>query len=89
MANRGGKREEAGRKSKADELKLIEKLKPYEDKALQLLFKKIDEDDMYALKMYMEYMYGKPKQQQEIDLDARVEGDFNFKDAIRAIRGRD
>ena len=59
----GGKREGSGRKSKSDELKLIEKLTPYHDKAIALLFKKIDEEDMNALKMFMEYAHGKPKQQ--------------------------
>ena len=85
--NKGTKGNKGGRKSKAEELKLIEKLTPYEGKALALLFKKIDENDMAALKMFMEYMYGKPKQQQEIDLDARLEGDIEFKELIKAISG--
>lgn len=60
--NNGGNKN-AGRKPKAEELKLIEKLTPYHDKAIKLLFKKIDEEDMNALKMYFEYVHGKPKQQ--------------------------
>lgn len=84
--NNGGHKN-AGRKSKAEELKLIEKLTPYEGNALKLLFKKIDEEDMQALKMFMEYLYGKPKQQQEVDLNASVEGGINFKELINSIRG--
>lgn len=84
--NNGGHKN-AGRKSKAEELKLIEKLTPYEDKALSLLFKKIDEEDMTALKMFMEYMYGKPKQQQEVDLNASVDSGISFNELVRSIRG--
>ena len=61
--NKGTKGNRGGRKGKAEELKLVEKLTPYEDKAIKLLFKKIDAEDMFALKMYFEYLYGKPKQQ--------------------------
>lgn len=71
METRGGKREGSGRKAKAEELKLIEKLTPYESKAIELLFKKIDEEDMYALKMFFEYMYGKPKQQLDHTTDGK------------------
>lgn len=86
MSNRGGKRENSGRKSKAQELKLIEKLTPYEDKALKLLFKKIDEEDMNALKMFMEYMYGKPKQQQQVEIDGKLEGGINLSEMIKFVR---
>jgi len=66
--NNKGVKGKAGRKSKAEELKLIEKLTPYEETAIQLLFEKLDEKDMVALKMYFEYMYGKPKQQVESEI---------------------
>lgn len=69
-ANNGGHKT-AGRKSKAEELKLIEKLTPYEDKAIALLFEKLDEKDMNALKMFFEYLYGKPKQQIQQELKHR------------------
>lgn len=68
--NNGGHKT-AGRKSKAEELKLIEKLTPYEDVAINLLFKKIDEEDINALKMYFEYLYGKPKQQLQQEIQHR------------------
>jgi hypothetical protein len=69
----------AGRKPKAEELKLIEKLTPYEGKALELLFKKIDEGDMYALKMFMEYLHGKPKQMVENWNNHNFDGGIDLK----------
>ena len=80
MEKRGGKRKGAGRKSKAEELKLVEKLSPYESKALELLFKKIDDGDMYALKMFMEYLHGKPKQMVENWNNHNFEGGIDLKD---------
>lgn len=68
--NNGGHKT-AGRKSKAEELKLVEKLSPYEDKAIGLLLRKIDQEDMFALKMYFEYLYGKPKQQLQQEIKHR------------------
>lgn len=62
---RGGKREGAGRKPKSEELKLIEKLTPYEDTAIMVLIEKIESKDMQAVKLFFEYLYGKPKQQIE------------------------
>jgi hypothetical protein len=62
--NNGGHKT-AGRKSKAEELKLIEKLTPYEDTAINLLIEKMEAKDINALKMFFEYLYGKPKQQIE------------------------
>ena len=76
----------SGRKSKAEELKLIQKLTPYEDKAISLLFRKIDEEDMSALKMFFEYLYGKPKQQQDIDLSTNDSG-IAFKELVSVLRG--
>ena len=64
--NRGGKRPGAGRKPKADEQKLIEKLSPLEPLALAALKKGIVENRSWALRMYFEYMYGKPKEQIEL-----------------------
>jgi hypothetical protein len=42
---RGGKREGAGRKSKSDEVSLIEKLTPLEPYALEALAKGVKEGD--------------------------------------------
>ena len=60
----GGKREGAGRKPKADEIKLIEKLDSLIDKdsVIKKLLELIKEDSFPALKLYMEYRFGKPKE---------------------------
>ncbi len=64
--NNGGKRQGAGRKPKADEQKLIEKLSPLEPKAFKALENAIQEEQSWAVKMYFEYMYGKPKERVEV-----------------------
>jgi hypothetical protein len=69
MENRGGARENAGRKPKADEIALIARLSPMDDLALELLNDKLEEGDMAALKMFMEYRWSKPKQEVAIDGD--------------------
>jgi hypothetical protein len=69
MENRGGFRENAGRKPKADEIALIARLSPMDNLALKLLNDKLEEGDMAALKMFMEYRWSKPKQEVAIDGD--------------------
>lgn len=66
MSNRGGIRENAGRKPKAEEQKLIEKLTPLEIKAFKALEKAIDDNQNWAVKLWFEYMYGKPKEKIEV-----------------------
>ena len=56
----GGARAGAGRKPKADEIALIERLSPMDDIALKMLNIKIEQGDMQALKLFMEYRFGKP-----------------------------
>lgn len=62
---KGGKREGAGRKPKADEQKLIERLDNIIDseKALNVLARKVLAGEDKALDLYMKYRYGLPKQQ--------------------------
>jgi len=69
MENRGGYRENSGRKPKSEELALIARLSPMDDKALKLLNEKLDEGDMAALKMFMEYRWSKPRQEVSVDGD--------------------
>lgn len=69
MAQHGGARPGAGRPSKAEEQALIEKLSPLEDKAHAKLKEAIESGEQWAIKMYFEYMYGKPKQ--GIDLTSK------------------
>jgi hypothetical protein len=56
----------AGRPSKAEEQALIEKLSPLEEKAFKALKNAISEEHSWAVKMYFEYMYGKPTDKVEI-----------------------
>lgn len=55
-----------GRKSKAEEQNLIEKLSPLEEQAFIKLSEAIDNGKDWAIKMFFEYMFGKPKQQTDI-----------------------
>ena len=56
----------SGRKSKAEEQNLIEKLSPLEEQAFLKLSEAIDGGKDWAIKMFFEYMFGKPKQQTDI-----------------------
>jgi len=56
----GGYRPGSGRKSKAEELKLIEKLSPLEESAFDALKKGVKKGEFAFLKMYFEYYFGKP-----------------------------
>lgn len=62
--NNGGARKGAGRKPKADELKFIQKLDNIidSDEAIKKLKSLIEADNFPALKLYIEYRYGKPKE---------------------------
>lgn len=62
----GGSRKGAGRKPKIDEQALIEKLTPMEGKAFKALNNAISNGESWAVKMYFEYMYGKPKEKLEV-----------------------
>lgn len=71
----------SGRKSKAEEQQLIEKLSPMEATAHAKLKEAIDAGKDWAIKMYFEYMYGKPKQQTDITSGgSRI--DFSLKDVV-------
>jgi hypothetical protein len=63
----------AGRKPKADEIKLIEKLDDLinKDSVVKKLNELITEGNFNALKLYFEYRYGKPKE--SIDLTSKGE----------------
>lgn len=54
----------AGRKPKADELKFISKLDNIidSDDAIKKLKQLIQDDNFNALKLYLEYRFGKPKE---------------------------
>lgn len=69
----GGARIGAGRKSKAEELKLIEKLTPMEGEALEALQKGVKKGDFNFLKLYFEYYFGKPSETLAIDHSGEIE----------------
>jgi hypothetical protein len=57
---RGGKREGSGRKSKAEEVKLIDTLTPLAPKALAALKEGIEAGEFPFVKLFYEYYAGKP-----------------------------
>jgi hypothetical protein len=64
--NNGGHKTNGGRKSKAEEQQLIEKLSPLEPKAFKALSNALDDESHWAVKLYFEYVYGKPKEQIQV-----------------------
>ncbi|CAB4218102.1 hypothetical protein UFOVP1605_5 [uncultured Caudovirales phage] len=68
--NNGGNKN-AGRKPKADEVKLIERLTPLADLAFDALKYGLQNKDSAMIKLYFEYFYGKPKQQMDITSDGK------------------
>lgn len=71
MERRGGARVGGGRPPKATELELIERLSPMEDSALNALKIGVESGDFNFIKLYMEYRFGKPKQ--DIGLTGLIE----------------
>lgn len=59
---RGGARPGAGRKSKSEEQSLIEKLTPLEPEAMRALKQALLSGEGWAVKLYMDYRFGKPRQ---------------------------
>ena len=69
--NNGGHKT-AGRKSKSEELQLIERLSKHIDKdeAILKLKELMDDGDFKAIQLYMAYMYGKPKETKDITISS-------------------
>jgi len=83
--NNGGARQGAGRKPKADEIKLIERLDAIidSDEALNQLGKLVAKGDLRAIQLYLSYRYGKPKE--SIDLNSSEGLNINFKELIQFV----
>lgn len=62
----GGPRKGSGRKSKAEEQNLVEKLSPMEDSAHSALEIAVKAGEPWAIKLFFEYMYGKPLQRTDV-----------------------
>lgn len=58
----GGAREGAGRKSKASEQSLIEKLSPLEPTAFKAFGEALECGKDWAVKLFFQYNFGMPKQ---------------------------
>ena len=69
--NNGGARKGSGRKSKAEEQKLIENLTPMNGMALDSLQQGLEKKEQWAVKLFFEYFYGKP--QQRVDVTSNSE----------------
>jgi hypothetical protein len=83
--NNGGARQGAGRKPKAQEQKLIERLDAIIDKeeALGVLGQLVAKGDIRAVQLYLSYRYGKPKE--SIDLNSSEGLNINFRDLIKFV----
>jgi hypothetical protein len=64
--NYGGKRENAGRKSKSEEVKLIEKLSALEPLAFMALEKGLENGDFKFTQLFYNYYAGKPRETKDI-----------------------
>jgi hypothetical protein len=62
---KGGARPGAGRKPKADEQELIDKLRPMDAIAIAALQEGVKNKDYQFLKLFMDYRFGKPKEKVE------------------------
>ena len=85
VENRGGSRQGAGRKPKAQEQKLIERLDAIIDKdeALSKLEELVYKGDMRAVQLYLSYRYGKPKE--SVDINSSEGLNINFRDLIKFV----
>ena len=68
----GGKRDNAGRKSKADEVTLIEKLSPLEDTAYAALKAGVEKGDFKFVQLFYTYYAGKPTETKNINVSEDV-----------------
>ena len=59
----------SGRKSKAEEIKLIERLTPLEPKAYEALKKGIASGEFKFIQMFYHYYAGKPRETKDITLN--------------------
>lgn len=67
--SRIGENRNAGRKPKATELQIIEKLTPLETLAFEAMEQGIKAGEFGFIKLFFEYRFGKPKQMQEVTIN--------------------
>jgi len=62
----------AGRKPKSEEIKLVERLSPLEDAALEALKKGVESGEIKWIQLYLSYYLGKPKETKDITINEDV-----------------
>lgn len=80
--NKGTKGNKGGRPAKAEEQALIERLTPLADAGYKALKNALEDEQGWAVKLFFEYMYGKPKQQIE-QTNTHTINDFKIKDLLK------
>lgn len=71
-----------GRKSKAEEQSLIEKLTPLEPLAFKALNDALNDGKDWAVKLFFQYNFGMPKQVVENNTNLTV-NDFDIKEVLK------
>jgi len=70
--NKGTIGNKGGRKPKAEEINLIEKLTPLEDAAYQALKAGVEKGDFKFVQLYYNYYAGKPRETKDITINEDV-----------------
>ena len=89
MSKHGGKRIGSGRKSKAQEQQLIEKLENIlnDEEVIKELGHLIDKGDLRAIQLYLNYRRGRPKE--TLDVNSSEGFNIDFKELIGAVKSQD
>lgn len=67
--NKGTIGNKGGRPGKAEEIAMIERLSPMEDKAYKALEEGVEKGDFKFVQLYFNYYAGKPKETKDITLN--------------------
>lgn len=62
----------AGRKPKSEEIKLVERLSPLEDAALDALKKGVESGELKWIQLYFNYYLGKPRETKDITINEDI-----------------
>jgi len=70
--NGGTKGNKGGRRPRKEDAALVKKLSKYDDVATKALIDAVKEGESWAVKLFMEYRYGKPVNRIEGNVDVDV-----------------
>tara|TARA_R100000278_G_scaffold40193_3_gene35435 strand:+ start:11739 stop:11984 length:246 start_codon:yes stop_codon:yes gene_type:complete len=70
--NRGTIGNKGGRKPKSEEIKLVERLSPLEDAALDALKKGVESGELKWIQLYLNYYLGKPRETKDITINEDI-----------------